>query len=201
MPEPRNLTYFIATTIDGFITGPDGGDPSGPNGFWPLTEDYVEFLAKEFPETLPVMAREALGITAPGLHFDTVVEGRRSYQIGLDAGVDDAYPHLRHLVFSSTLDPIPGSTVELVRQNPIERVRELKAEQGNGIWIVGGGSLASTLAPEIDRLIIKLSPITVGSGIPLWGVNSAFDLTSWERTTVNALPGGTTIIHFERTRE
>jgi hypothetical protein len=56
---------------------------------------------------LPGPARAALGVTAEGTHFDTVVEGRKSYEVGLAAGVADAYPHLRHLVFSRTLTESP----------------------------------------------------------------------------------------------
>ena len=69
-----------------------------------------------FPETLPVQARAALGVTGPGREFDTVVEGRRSYQVGLAAGVPDAYPHLRHLVLSRTLAAASDSAIELVAE-------------------------------------------------------------------------------------
>ncbi len=91
----RRLTYFIAVTLDGFIAGPDRADPTGPDGFWPLTEDYVRHLVAEFPETLPAAARRALGVTAPGTRFDTALMGRRTYDVGLAAGVPDPYPHLR----------------------------------------------------------------------------------------------------------
>lgn len=48
-------------------------------------------------------------------------------------------------------------------------VRRLKREEGGAIWLCGGGSLAATLADEIDRLILKRQPLLFGSGIPLFG--------------------------------
>ncbi|MFC0675861.1 dihydrofolate reductase family protein [Brachybacterium hainanense] len=201
MAEERRLTYFVAATVDGFIAGPDGSDPSGPGGFWPVTDDYIAFLASAYPETLPVAAREALGISGEPEQFDTVLEGRRSYEIGLAAGVADAYPHLRHLVFSTSLEQLPSAEVELVRTDPVQRVRALKAEAGRGIWLVGGGTLASALRAEIDELIVKLSPITIGAGIPLWGGGAAFGVEAWTRSDVTALPGGTTVLRYARTRE
>lgn len=200
MTDTRTLTYFIAATIDGFIAGPEGDDPTGPGGFWPLTDDYIGFLTKEYPETLPAAGREALGVTDLGTRFDTVLEGRRSYEMGLVAGIADAYPHLRHLVFSTTLESVSDSAVELVRDDPVERVRALKEEPGKGIWIVGGGSLAASLRSEIDHLIVKLSPITVGTGVPLWGAGAPFELNTWTRADITPLPGGTTVLHFERAR-
>ena len=100
----RKLVYYVASTLDGFIVGPDGGDPTG-RPYFPLTEDVIGFIAANYPETLPGPARAAMGIDGPGEHFDTVLEGRASYELGLKAGLADVYPHLRHLVFSSTLDP------------------------------------------------------------------------------------------------
>jgi dihydrofolate reductase len=200
MSNKRTLTYFIAATIDGFIAEPEGDDPTGPDGFWPVTDDYIDFVAKEYPETLPAPARKALGVTEPGTRFDTVLEGRRSYEIGLAAGITDAYSHLRHLVFSTTLESAPDPAIELVRDDPIQRVRALKKEPGKGIWLVGGGSLAASLQPEIDHLIVKLGPITIGAGVPLWGAGVPFELISWARAGITPLPGGTTVLNYVRAR-
>lgn len=191
----RTLTYYVAATLDGFIAGPDGGDPSAED-FMAVTPDLVEFIATHYPETLPGPARDAMGLTEPGRVFDTVVEGRRSYEIGLAAGIDDAYPHLRHLVVSTTLGEAPAAAVEVVAGDPLARVRELKAEEGLGIWLVGGGRLAHALLPEINRLVIKLNPSVVGSGVPLF--DGGFTPTLFEPVDVTSLPGGVQVITCER---
>lgn len=191
----RRLTYFVAATLDGFIAAPDGGDPSGQD-FLPVTPDLVEFLVNQFPETLPGPAREAMGITAPGQVFDTVLEGRASYEIGLAAGLDDAYPHLRHLVFSSTLGRSPSGDVEVVAEDALGRVRALKAEDGKDIWLVGGGKLAHSLLPEIDRLIIKLNPSVIGSGVPMF--DGPFQPALFTTTDVVQLDAGVQVLTLDR---
>ncbi|MFJ2702101.1 dihydrofolate reductase family protein [Streptomyces sp. NPDC087428] len=194
----RKLVYFIASTLDGFIAGPDGADPSGPDGFWPIPEDYIGHLIAEYPETLPGPARTALSVSAQGTHFDTVVEGRRSYGIGLAAGLSDAYPHLRHIVFSRTLGESPDTEVEIVAGDPVARVRELKQEEGKDIWLVGGGELAGALYTEIDTLIVKLSPVTIGAGIPLFSDRATFDPSSWTLTDHTVLDSGALFLTYER---
>ncbi|MEV7401028.1 dihydrofolate reductase family protein [Streptomyces sp. NPDC091267] len=194
----RKLVYFIASTLDGFIAGPDGADPSGPDGFWPIPEDYVGHLIAEYPETLPGPARTALSVTAEGTRFDTVLEGRRSYEIGIEAGLTDAYPHLRHIVFSRTLGESPDPAVEVVAGDPVARVRELKDEEGKDIWLVGGAELAASLYSEIDRLVIKQSPLTIGAGIPLFSRKAAFDPQSWTLTDHTVLGSGVVFLTYDR---
>ncbi|MFI0796335.1 dihydrofolate reductase family protein [Micromonospora rubida] len=195
----RKLVYYIASTLDGYIAGPDGADPTGPGGFWPIPEDYLRHLVAEYPETLPGPARQALAITAAGSRFDTVLEGRRSYDIGLKAGVTDAFPHLRHLVFSRTLSESPDPAVEIVSGDPIVKVRELKRQDGKDLWVVGGGELAGALYPEIDQLIVKLAPLTIGTGVPLFGRSAVFDPRTWELTDHTVLDSGALFLTYTRT--
>ncbi|WP_433259499.1 dihydrofolate reductase family protein (plasmid) [Streptosporangium sp. CA-135522] len=195
----RKLTYYVATSLDGFIADPTGADPSAPGGLFTLTPDYVEQMITHYPETLPVMAREAMGITASGTSFDTVVEGRRSYQLGLDMGVTNAYPHLRHYVFSRTLGPSQDPSVDIVATDPVEKIRELKAQDGLGIWLVGGGELAGALHAEIDELILKVNPVTACTGIPLFGDKTPFSPHRYTLTDNTALPSGALFLTYTRT--
>ena len=194
----RKLVYCIASTIDGFIAGPDGADPTGPGGFWPVPADYVQHLVTELPEILPGPARAALGVTAAGTHFDTALEGRRTYEIGVRAGIDDAFPHLRHIVFSRSLGESPDPAVEIVATDPVAKVRELKQEDGKDIWLVGGAELASALYGELDRLIVKLGPLTIGSGIPLF--SHQFEPVAWRLTDHTAVDSGALFLTYERAK-
>ncbi|SED25611.1 Dihydrofolate reductase [Nocardioides exalbidus] len=193
----RRLVYFVAVTLDGFIAGPEGGDPSGSD-FLPVTPDLVEHLVTEWPETLPAPAREALGVEGPGQAFDTVIEGRASYDIGLAAGLTDAYPHLRHLVVSRTLADRTDLPVEVVAGDPVARVRELKAEDGLDIWLVGGGTLAHSLLPEIDRLVLKVNPSVIGEGRRL--LEGPFAHARFEPVGQVDLAGGVRVVTLDRVR-
>ncbi|MFD7070478.1 dihydrofolate reductase family protein [Streptomyces sp. NPDC059913] len=194
----RKLVYFIASTLDGYIAGPDGADPTGPDGFWPIPEEYVRHLVEKYPETLPGPARAALSVTDPGSRFDTVLEGRRSYELGLRVGVTDAYPHLRHLVFSRTIGESPDPAVEIVADDPVEVVRELKRQDGKDIWLLGGAELAASLYSEIDGMIVKLSPMTIGSGIPLFSGGAPFDPRAWDLTDHTVLKSGAVFLTYAR---
>jgi hypothetical protein len=39
----RKLVYFVSVTLDGFIAGPDGGDPSGED-YLRAHPDLIEFI-------------------------------------------------------------------------------------------------------------------------------------------------------------
>ena len=122
----------------------------------------------EYPETMPTQARGPLGLgEVPNKQFDTVLMGRRTYEPALALGVTSPYAHLRQYVFSRSLTSTDPD-VEMVAGDPAGLVRDLKGQDGAGIWLCGGGQLASQLLHEIDELVIKRNPIVLGSGVPLF---------------------------------
>ena len=193
----RKLTYFVATTIDGFIAEPGGSRPGDPSGFF-LQGEHIQSIVDHYPDLLPVMAREALGVP-PGLkEYDTVLEGRRSYEVGLDVGVTNAYPHLRHLVFSQTMPESPDPTVELVAGDPVATVRELKCEPGMKIYLCGGAKLAGALREEVDELVVKLQPVVACAGTPLFDAD--FSLAWYDLRDVRRHGNGVLFLTYTRQR-
>lgn len=159
----RHLTYFIACTADGFIAREDGSFD-----FFPMTGGHLAFIAREYPETFPGHLKPMFEANGPNRHFDTVLMGRRTYEVGLQAGISNPYPHLRQFVFSRSMAASPDPAVELVNSRPIELVQRLKAESGMGIWLCGGAELAGALFAEIDELVLKVNPVVLGKGTPLF---------------------------------
>ncbi|MBF6354739.1 dihydrofolate reductase family protein [Nocardia higoensis] len=160
----RKLTYFVASTIDGFIATEEGSVD-----FFPVGGDHSQAIAAQYPETLPTKVRESMGISKRNASFDTVLMGRKTHDFGVRTGTSSPYEHLRQYVVSTTLPESPGVGIEVISADPLARVRELKREKGLGIWLCGGGELAQVLLPEIDQIFLKLYPIVLGRGRSLFG--------------------------------
>jgi dihydrofolate reductase len=188
----RALTYYVGMSLDGFIAAPDGSIDA-----FPVTEDVMEFIAANYPETLPTAVREQLGLTAPGTRFDTVVMGRNTYTPALEAGIHSPYAHLDQYVVSTTLSASPDPQLHVVPGDPVGLVRRLKHQPGAGVWLAGGGRLAGALLGEIDELVIKRYPVVLGAGIPVCTTGQAHVL-SFELVDDRTLRGGTTVTTYTR---
>lgn len=156
----RELVYYVAVSLDGFIAAPDDTFDA-----FPVEGDHIDMILKEYTDTVPTLGLEAMGLTPPLTRFDTVLMGWNTYVAGGPPPPGGHYRHLAQYVFSrnrtgSDADP----AVTVTGENPIDVVRKLKQEKGSAIWIAGGGILASELVDEIDRLIVKVNPILLGSG-------------------------------------
>ncbi|MGD1222299.1 dihydrofolate reductase family protein [Streptomyces krungchingensis] len=193
----RKLTYFIACSIDGFIA-----DPKGDWQFFMpfVDEEYFDFLKAEYPETLATHGRQALGIDdLANRRFDTVIQGRVSYDLALDIGVTSPYAHLREYVASRGLDESPDPNVTVVGDDVLGKVRELKAEDGElGIYLCGGSQLAGALIDEVDELVIKTYPVVLGSGMPMFG--SGFDVAEFALDSVRIFDNGVLVRTYSRKR-
>ncbi|MFD9357759.1 dihydrofolate reductase family protein [Streptomyces sp. NPDC060031] len=189
----RKLTYFIATTIDGFIGAPDG---DGDFFYTHLDPEFIDHLKAEYPETIAAPGRAQLGIEdAQSRRFDAVLMGRGTYEPGLKLGITSPYGHLREqYVVSRSLTTAPDPQVELISGDLVARVRELKARDGLGIWLCGGADLAGRLVDEIDEFIVKTYPVFAGTGMPM--SRAGFGVRGLELTGVEALGGGQVITSY-----
>ncbi|MFG2127688.1 dihydrofolate reductase family protein [Streptomyces sp. NPDC048751] len=193
----RKLTYFIACSLDGFI-GDVNGDASAMYPF--VDEEFLEFLKTEYPETAFTPGRRSLGFDdLPNKRFDTLIQGRASYDEALKQGVTSPYAHLREYVASRTLGESPDPNVEIIADDLVGKVRELKAEEGElGIYLCGGAQVAGALLDEIDELVIKSYPIVYGTGMPMFG--SDFAVTEFTLDEVRAFGNGTVVRTYSRKR-
>ena len=73
---------------------------------------------------------------------------------------------LPKVVFSRTLDSASWNNTMLVKGDLRSAVRKLKAEPGDGLVILGSGSIVSQLAQEglIDEFQFVVNPIVLGQG-------------------------------------
>ncbi|MFF9015766.1 dihydrofolate reductase family protein [Streptomyces sp. NPDC014870] len=192
----RKLTYFIACSIDGFIGDPDG-DATSMYQF--VDAPFLEYLTGEYPETISAQGREALGVDAENKRFDTVIQGLNSYRLALDVGLTSPYGHLREIVATRSLAESPDPNVELIADDLVGRVRELKAEDSPlGIWVCGGSQIAGALIEEIDELVIKTYPQVYGSGMPMFG--AGFEPRDFELGEVRTFDNGVLVRTYTRKR-
>ncbi|MEU0894138.1 dihydrofolate reductase family protein [Streptomyces massasporeus] len=193
----RKLTYFIACSIDGFI-----GDPSGDatSMFRFVDEEFIDFLKTEYPETMATHGRRALGLDdLPNKRFDTIVQGRVSYDLALKEGITSPYAHLREYVVSSTLTESPDPNVEIIADDLVGKVRELKAEDSEfGVYLCGGAKVAAQLLDEVDELVIKTYPIVYGSGMPMFG--SGVKISDFILESVRTFGNGVLVRTYSRKR-
>ncbi|MET7767645.1 dihydrofolate reductase family protein [Nocardia sp. NPDC005366] len=192
----RKLTYYVASTIDGFIATEEGSVD-----FFPVGGDHGPAITAQYPETLPTKVREARGITKRNASFDTVLMGRKTHDFGVRTGTSSPYAHLRQFVVSTTLPESPDPAVEIIARDPLGKVRELKREPGLGIWLCGGGELAQELLPEIDQIFLKLYPIVLGRGRSLFGAGPRLpEAARYRVITSRVFEDGVAFIKYSKVR-
>jgi dihydrofolate reductase len=185
------LKYFVAYTVDRYIAAEDGSIDAFLNDGY-----YFADLFESFPEACPGHLREALGVRGENKQFGDILMGRKTYEAGLKAGVTDPYPTLKQYVFSSTMKESPDDNVTLVSESAAELVAGLKDEAGKDIWLAGGASLATSLFSEglVDELILKVNPVVLGSGIPLF--SGTVEQTRLELTDSRIFKGGVPMLRY-----
>ena len=149
----RALTYYVGCTVDGFIAAP----ARSFDAFLTQGEHFADLFA-EYPGTLPLHLRGHFGVPAdaPNRHFDTVLMGRSTYEVGIPLGVTSPYAHMRQYVFSRTMREPPDPAVQLVGGNALDVVRQLKREPaGKAPLLCGGGAASGGVFSSIAAHVVQ----------------------------------------------
>lgn len=152
----RNIVYYVAISLDGYISGVDGnieGFISEGNG----VDRYISDLKE----------------------YDTVIMGRNTYEFGYRFGLKPgqaAYPHMQHYIFSESLEFQDKMDNVHIKKIDINEIHKLRKEEGTDIYLCGGGQFAGWLLEQgqIQYLKVKLNPMVLGQGIRLFGDSTRF---------------------------
>jgi dihydrofolate reductase len=150
----RRIVLDLAVTLDGFIEGPNGEID------WCIMDEDMDF--DYFLSTI-----------------DTIFYGRVSYDAWGNYEPDQnasetelklwqAVHSKKKYVFSSQHRQDIKAT--FINSDIVNRVNEIKSQNGEDIWLYGGASLIKTFIQSglIDLYRISVHPVALGNGKPLF---------------------------------
>lgn len=146
----KKVKLFIAASIDGYIARPDG------------SLDWLDRVPN--PDKLD------FGYYAFYDSVDTLLIGRKTYEEVLGFGVDWPYPDSKTYIISKEEVEIKTENTFQLKGLLKEQIEMLRQEAGKDIWVVGGGVLISSILDLglIDEMLITITPVILGEGIPLF---------------------------------
>lgn len=168
----RRVRYSIAMSLDGYIA--DSQDAFD----WILHDDTVDFAG--------LFAR-----------VDTIILGRRTYDVVRAHGEPPWKPATRVFVVSRTLAPESRGGVTIVSGDPVAIASSLRRESGDGeIWLFGGGQLFAELLSgnQVDAVEVTIVPVLLGGGIPMLAPTSK--RTTLALTHSHVYPSGMVALHY-----
>jgi dihydrofolate reductase len=140
----RKVVYSVAASLDGYVAGPNG------EADWiPMDPDF-DFGA--------LYAR-----------FDTLLMGRKTYEMMKGMGGGMEVPGVTTVVASHSLKPAECPGASVIGDGLADRVREMRAGPGKDVWLFGGGALFRSLldAGLVDEVGVALVPVLLGGAVPL----------------------------------
>lgn len=180
-------------TLDGIMQAPGGPEEDTSGGFkyggWTVPfqdEIFEQIFKKELSEPFDLML------------------GRKTYEIFASywpeqtGFIAEPFNNAKKYVVSHNSIPLTWNESILINDKVVEKIKELKTQDGPTFHIWGSGNLLQTLFQNdlVDELRLRLYPVTIGSGKKLFAegtIPAAFELIDTQ-----ALPSGVILANYKR---
>jgi dihydrofolate reductase len=185
----RHLIFFMHTTLDGFVAG-----PNGEMNWIKVDEEIFDFVGTMTDKS------------------DTALYGRVTYEMmegywptagdKPNASKHDKehaawYNKVPKVVLSTTMKAGKENTT-IISDNISERVNEIKAREGKDIIIFGSPTASQSLMTEglVDEFWLFVNPILLGEGKPLFrNIHETIQLKLVETKTFGC---GVIALHYSK---
>jgi dihydrofolate reductase len=153
----QRLIVFNNVTLDGYFAGLDGDISWAESGS--DDAEYSAFVAGNASGGGQlVLGRVTYELMASFWPTPAAIESMPVVAKGIN--------RMPKVVFSRTLDKASWNNTRLVKGDLAAEIRKLKQEPGEGMAILGSGSIVAQLAQEglIDEYQVVVNPVVLGQG-------------------------------------
>lgn len=185
----RKLLVFNNVTLDGYFVDMNG-DMSWAHKDDPEWNAFVTENASGGGEL--IFGRVTYDLMAGFWPTPFAIETMPAVAAGMN--------NMPKVVFSRTMDQASWNNTRLVKGAIAAEIRKMKEEPGDGMVILGSGSIVAQLAQEglIDEFQIVVHPIALGAGRTMFdGVKEKLNL---KLTKTRAFGNGNVLLCYEPMR-
>lgn len=176
--QNREVVLYIAQSLDGYIATESG------------RLEWLDTVAAE---------GEDYGYNKFVATVDTVIIGRKTYDKVMSFGIEFPHKGRKTFVLSRSLS---GKTDDVLFYNGdvSSLINEIRQSPGMNIYVDGGSELVLEILKNdlIDRFIISIIPVMLGSGIRLF--QSGFSQMNVSLDDCLKFPSGLVQLHYSRKR-
>ena len=190
----RKVILFMHVSLDGFVCGPNGEQD------WMTRDDdeMGKYLASDFQTTVDTMLVGRVLYQGFASFWPTVPENPDIPKELVD------FAHWMNntpkVVFSKTLKTVDWTNSRLAERGLADEIAYLKQQPGGDMVVFGGASIVEALTEQnlVDEYRIKLEPIVLGAGKPLF--NNGIDPIKLSLIKSKAFDSGVVGLYYQANR-
>ena len=185
----RNLIFFMHTSLDGFVAG-----PNGELSWAKVDEEMFDFVA-----TMTDKADAALygRVTYEMMQNYWPTAGEQPNASKHDKEHSAWYKKVSKIVLSTTISEEKLNNTTVISDHLAENINKIKKQDGKNILIFGSPTASHSLLGEglIDEFWLFVNPILLGKGMPLF--KNVKELTNLNLLETKTFSCGVIALHYE----